>query len=47
MSFLWILIACDLNQIPLIFSCACVVGYPTKFEREIACAIYWFKLNFR
>src|SRR6218665_46872 len=28
MWFLWILIACHLNQILLPCSCACVVGYP-------------------
>ena len=29
-----------LKQLLILCSCACVFGYPTKFERENACAIY-------
>ena len=39
MWFLWILIDYHLNQILLIFSCACIVGYPMTYERDIDCVL--------
>jgi len=43
---LLIRLVCPLNQMLLICLCSCVAGYLTTFERETACAIYRFQLNF-